>query len=126
MARKLLLIHNLNFPLNIRLSYYIPIQPIYTAYIKNIIRFIVITNQIFPTNQIFITLTNQIPYNIFESRFHTALPGDIEVMMRMKTTIDEQRNQIRQRNHDIESQRNEIDAVSSIMKLSRLFLYFFL
>ena len=45
--------------------------------------------------------------------------------MRMKTTIDEQRNQIRQRNHDIESQRNEIDAVSSIMKLSRLFLYFF-
>ena len=45
--------------------------------------------------------------------------------MRMKTTIDEQRNQIRQRNHDIESQRNEIDAVSSIMKLSRLFLYIF-
>ncbi|XP_066920910.1 RILP-like protein 1 isoform X1 [Clytia hemisphaerica] len=43
--------------------------------------------------------------------FYKALPGDIEVMVRMKTTIDDQRDTIRRHNHQLTSQRNEIDAL---------------
>lgn len=50
----------------------------------------------------------------------SALPGDVEVMVRMKTTIDGQRDQIRQLNHETQMQRKEIEAVSTANMLSLL------
>lgn len=55
--------------------------------------------------------TNRNNNNTNNSNTNGALPGDIEIMVRMKSTIDEQRNQIRLRNQEIQSQRNEIDAL---------------
>jgi len=48
---------------------------------------------------------------ISKEKNKSALPGDIEVMVRMKTTIDDQRDTIRRHNHQLTSQRNEIDAL---------------
>ena len=41
-----------------------------------------------------------------------ALPGDVEVMVRMKETIDSQRDELRQLNGEVQSQKREVDAVS--------------
>lgn len=44
-----------------------------------------------------------------------ALPGDVEVMLRMKSTIDEQRDEIRSLNSQMSSQKEDIDAVSILL-----------
>lgn len=49
---------------------------------------------------------------IVKERTNGALPGDIEVMVRMKTTIDDQRDQIRSQKHELHSQRNEIEGLA--------------
>jgi 23S rRNA maturation mini-RNase III len=42
---------------------------------------------------------------------YVSAPGDAEVMQRMKETIDTQRDVIRSRNLEIESQKADVDAV---------------
>lgn len=42
-----------------------------------------------------------------------ALPGDVELMVRMKETIDGQRDELRQLNGEVQSQKREVDAVST-------------
>ena len=45
--------------------------------------------------------------------FHPlALPGDVDLMVKMKTTIDTQRDEIREINQENERHKSEIDAVS--------------
>jgi len=40
-----------------------------------------------------------------------ALPGDVEVMIRMKATIDDQRDQIRQLNGQLFTKKKDVDAI---------------
>lgn len=44
---------------------------------------------------------------------YVSAPGDAEVMQRMKETIDTQRDVIRSRNLEIESQKADVEAVST-------------
>lgn len=48
---------------------------------------------------------------IMKLRSHGALPGDVEVMFRMKSTIDNQRDQIRQINGEMLVQKRDVEAL---------------
>lgn len=49
----------------------------------------------------------------FSVTTYVSAPGDAEVMQRMKETIDTQRDVIRSRNLEIESQKADVEAVST-------------
>ena len=44
--------------------------------------------------------------------FPAALPGDVDLMVKMKATIDTQRDEIRELNQENERHQSEIEAVS--------------
>ena len=51
--------------------------------------------------------------------FHPlALPGDVDLMVKMKTTIDTQRDEIREINQENQRHKSEIDAVSIFIHIN--------
>ena len=73
------------------------------------------------------TACNSFPFllkEIFECRVHLFIatayisaPGDAELMCKMKETIDNQRDTIRSKNMEIDSLRNDLQAVCTSNEL---------
>lgn len=64
----------------------------------------------------------------FKVTTYVSAPGDAELMKKMKETIDSQRDVIRSKNLEIEKQKEDVDAVSDIkivFKMWILIIFYF-
>lgn len=61
-------------------------------------------------SEIHISLSNAEPFCV-EATAYISAPGDAELMRKMKETIDSQRDTIRSKNMEIDSLRNDLEAV---------------
>ena len=50
----------------------------------------------------------------FKATAYISAPGDAELMNKMKETIDNQRDSIRSKNMEIDSLRNDLEAVGGL------------